>query len=68
MDREWVISSFPFFSRISFLRFYYDFLISDKQLTVGDLKAIKKEMDKIIKANLPIVKEDVQREDIKYVS
>lgn len=52
---------------IVFKRFYYDFLITDKQLSVEDLNIIKKEMDKIIKANLPIVREDVQRDDIKYV-
>ena len=48
-----------------FYRFYYDFYFSDKKLTDLDLKPIKKEMDKIIKKNLPIVKEEVSREEAR---
>ena len=32
----------------------------------SDLSAIKKEMDKIIKANLPIRREEVTREEARY--
>jgi threonyl-tRNA synthetase len=44
--------------------FYYDF---DKRepFAEGDLKAIKKEMIKIIKQGLPVVKETVSREEAK---
>lgn len=42
--------------------FYYDFFMPDKQLSETDLKAIKKEMDRIIKADLPIRREEVTRE------
>lgn len=42
-------------------RFYYDFYNQEKQITDADLKLIKKEMDKIIKCNLPLVREEVTR-------
>jgi len=48
------------------LRFYYDFYFpEDKKLTDADLKLIKKEMDKIIKENLPIRREEVSREEAR---
>lgn len=40
--------------------FYYDFDI-DKPFTEADLKAIKKEMDQIIRQKLPMVREEVTR-------
>eukprot|EP00587_Corethron_hystrix_P003053 CAMPEP_0113319920 /NCGR_PEP_ID=MMETSP0010_2-20120614/13925_1 /TAXON_ID=216773 ORGANISM="Corethron hystrix, Strain 308" /NCGR_SAMPLE_ID=MMETSP0010_2 /ASSEMBLY_ACC=CAM_ASM_000155 /LENGTH=689 /DNA_ID=CAMNT_0000177577 /DNA_START=200 /DNA_END=2269 /DNA_ORIENTATION=+ /assembly_acc=CAM_ASM_000155 len=54
--------------------FYYDFYFPDtvdeegnavpgRKLVDGDLKKIKKAMDKIIKAKLPIHREDVSREE-----
>jgi threonyl-tRNA synthetase len=45
--------------------FYYDFFFPEKQLSDADLKLIKKEMDKIIKANLPIRREEVSREEAR---
>jgi threonyl-tRNA synthetase len=45
--------------------FYYDFFFPEKKLSDTDLKAIKKEMDKIIKANLPIRREEVTREEAR---
>lgn len=39
--------------------FYYDFDIKEP-LTDKDLKAIKKEMAKIMKANLPFIREEVR--------
>ncbi|MGB0563507.1 MAG: threonine--tRNA ligase [Spirulinaceae cyanobacterium] len=42
--------------------FYYDF-DNPEPFTEQDLKAIKKEMDKIIKKKLPVVREVVTRED-----
>eukprot|EP00596_Hydrurales_sp_CCMP1899_P008406 CAMPEP_0119043262 /NCGR_PEP_ID=MMETSP1177-20130426/19908_1 /TAXON_ID=2985 /ORGANISM="Ochromonas sp, Strain CCMP1899" /LENGTH=631 /DNA_ID=CAMNT_0007011001 /DNA_START=289 /DNA_END=2181 /DNA_ORIENTATION=+ len=45
--------------------FYYDFYFPEKKLSDSDLKAIKKEMDKIIKANLPIRREEVTREEAR---
>ncbi|NEO27908.1 MAG: threonine--tRNA ligase, partial [Kamptonema sp. SIO4C4] len=42
--------------------FYYDF-DKPEPFTEKDLKAIKKEMDKIIKKKLPVVREEVTRED-----
>jgi threonyl-tRNA synthetase len=44
--------------------FYYDFDNPDP-FTEQDLKAIKKEMDKIIKKKLPVVREEVSREEAK---
>ena len=41
--------------------FYYDFYFPTTKLSDGDLKLIKKEMDKIIKADLPIRREEVSR-------
>ena len=44
--------------------FYYDFFAPDgQQLSTEDLKKIKKEMDKIIRRKLPIVREEVTREE-----
>lgn len=42
--------------------FYYDFDLS-RPITEADLKAIKKEMVKIIKQNLPVIREEVSREE-----
>lgn len=44
--------------------FYYDF-DSPEPFTEKDLKAIKKEMIKIIKKKLPVVREEVSREEAK---
>lgn len=44
--------------------FYYDF-DSSEPFTEKDLKAIQKEMAKIIKQKLPVVREEVSREDAK---
>lgn len=43
------------------VRFYYDFYNKEKQMTDGDLKLIKKEMEKIIKQKLPLLREEVSR-------
>lgn len=48
-------------------RFYYDFFFPEKKLSDSDLKQIKSEMDKIIKADLPIRREEVTREEARYV-
>jgi threonyl-tRNA synthetase len=46
--------------------FYYDFHApADKQLTQPDLNKIKKEMDRIIRANHPITREEVSVEEAK---
>jgi len=45
--------------------FYYDFHVPNEPLTDKDLKLIKKEMDKIIKKDLPFIKEEVSREEAK---
>ncbi len=42
--------------------FYYDFDM-DKQLTEDDLKNIEKEMAKIVKENIPLVRKEVSREE-----
>lgn len=42
-------------------RFYYDFFNAERQMTDADLKLIKKEMDKIVKQKLPLVREEVTR-------
>ena len=44
--------------------FYYDF-DTPESFTEADLKAIKKEMVKIIKRDLPVIKEEVSREEAK---
>ena len=44
--------------------FYYDFDV-DEPFTDKDLKAIKKEMVKIIHKKLPVVREEVSREEAK---
>lgn len=46
-------------------RFYYDFFDPGDQITVDDLKRIKKEMDRIIKKDLKITKEEVSREEAR---
>lgn len=45
--------------------FYYDFNIPDHQLSAVDLKAIKNTMDKIIKSDHPIRREEVSREEAR---
>ena len=45
--------------------FYYDFNLPSHQLSDSDLKLIKKEMDKIIKADLPLRREEVSREEAR---
>jgi len=45
--------------------FYYDFYVPGDPLTEKDLKPIKKEMDRLIKADLPFRKEEVSREEAK---
>jgi len=45
--------------------FYYDFKVPDQPLTSKDLKKLKKGMDKIIKADLPVRREEVSREEAK---
>lgn len=40
--------------------FYYDFYTGETRFTEEDLTAIKKEMDKIIKAKLPLRREEVR--------
>lgn len=42
-------------------RFYYDFFNEDKKMTDADLKLIKKEMDRIIRQKLPLLREEVTR-------
>lgn len=42
-------------------RFYYDFFNDEKKMTDADLKLIKKEMEKIIKQKLPLLREEVTR-------
>lgn len=42
--------------------FYYD-IDMDKQLSQKDLDAIQKEMEKIVKENLPVVRSEVSREE-----
>lgn len=49
---------------VSWDRFYYDFFSEENKMTDADLKRIKKEMDKIIRQKLPLVREEVTR----YVS
>ena len=44
--------------------FYYDF-DTPEPFTESDLKAIKKEMVKIIKRDLPVIREEVSREEAK---
>lgn len=44
--------------------FYYDF-DTEEPFTEKDLKAIKKEMVKIIKQNLPVTREEIPREEAK---
>jgi len=45
--------------------FYYDFHNPEQPFQEEDLKKIKKEMEKIIKQNLPLVREEVSREEAK---
>lgn len=46
---------------VSWDRFYYDFFSEENKMTDADLKRIKKEMDKIIRQKLPLVREEVTR-------
>jgi len=46
-------------------RFYYDFFVPDEQLSESDLKRIKKEMDRIIRKDLPLRREEVSREEAR---
>jgi threonyl-tRNA synthetase len=47
-------------------RFYYDFFFPNgEQLSVENLAAIKKEMERIIKRNLPITREELTREEAR---
>jgi len=48
-------------------RFFYDFFFPEKQLSENDLKLIKKEMDSIIKADYPITREEVTREEARSI-
>jgi len=45
--------------------FYYDFYFPNKQLSDEDFKAIKKMMEKIIKANHEVRREEVTREEAR---
>lgn len=46
--------------------FYYDFKNPDEGgFTESDLKAIKKEMDRIIKKKLPLIREEVSRDEAR---
>ena len=45
--------------------FYYDFYFPEKQLSDEDFKAIKKMMEKIIKANHEVRREEVSREEAR---
>jgi hypothetical protein len=47
-------------------RFYYDFFVPEQQLSPEDLKKVKKEMDRIIRANYPIRREEVSVEEARY--
>lgn len=44
--------------------FYYDFDVAEP-FTEADLKAIKKEMVKIINKKLPVIREEISREEAK---
>ncbi len=43
--------------------FYYDFYIGDKTFTAGDLERIEEEMRRIIKEDLPLIREEMSREE-----
>mmetsp|Transcript_12281 Transcript_12281/g.11113 ORF Transcript_12281/g.11113 Transcript_12281/m.11113 type:complete len:673 (+) Transcript_12281:1-2019(+) len=45
--------------------FYYDFFFPNNQLSDEDLTSIKKEIDKIVRSNLPFRKEEVSREEAR---
>ena len=45
--------------------FYYDFFNPNERWSEDDLKAVKKEMDRIIKRKLPMVREEVTREEAR---
>ena len=67
MDRQRVFlcNANLLLSQKAIRRFYYDFFFSAEPISDGNLKRIKKEMDKIIRLNLPITREEVSREDAK---
>ena len=46
-------------------RFFYDFFVPGEQISLGDLKRIKKEMDRIIKSDYQIVKREVTRSEAR---
>ena len=59
-------STIHFYAHVHTHRFYYDFYFPDnKKLTDNDLKPIKKAMDKIVKADYPITREEVSRDEAK---
>jgi len=45
--------------------FYYDFYVPQEPIVEDDLKAIKKEMEKIIKKDYPITREEISREEAR---
>ena len=49
----------------SLVGFYYDFYREGEKIQDKDLKKIKKEMDKIISKDLPIMREEVSREEAR---
>eukprot|EP01032_Pedospumella_encystans_P025550 gene25550-28870_t len=47
--------------------FFYDFFVPGEQISLGDLKRIKKEMDRIIKSDYHIVKREVTRSEARDI-
>jgi len=45
--------------------FYYDFFVPGEQISVEGLKKVKKEMERIVKKNYPLVREEVSREEAR---
>ncbi len=43
--------------------FYYDFYSESKKFVPEDFETIEKKMDELVKADLPIVREDISRDD-----
>jgi threonyl-tRNA synthetase len=50
-------------SLIAFCRFYYDFYVPGEQISDGNLQKIKKEMDRIIRSNLPVRRKEITRSE-----
>lgn len=46
-------------------RFFYDFYVPEDQISVSDLKKVKKEMDRIVKADLRVVRSEVSRSEAR---